>query len=59
VLSALVGRYLAAQIYGLPAWDVKAAVSTALVLVLAAIAAGWLPARRAARLPLAGALRTE
>jgi predicted permease len=59
LLSAFVGRYLASQIYGLSAWDPEAAGIIAALLVVAAMVAGWIPARRAARLPLAGALRTE
>jgi putative ABC transport system permease protein len=59
LLSALAGRYLASQIYGLSAWDPEAAALIAVLLVSAAVAAGWIPARRAARLPLAGALRAE
>jgi putative ABC transport system permease protein len=59
VLSLLVGRYLASQIYGLSAWDSGAAASIAGLLVMVALAAAWIPARRAARLPLASALRTE
>jgi predicted permease len=59
LLSALAGRYLASQIYGLSAWDPEAAALIAALLVSAAVAASWIPARRASRLPLAGALRTE
>jgi putative ABC transport system permease protein len=59
LLSAFVGRYLASQIYGLSAWDPPAAGIIAALLVVVALVAGWIPARRAARLPLAGALRTE
>ena len=59
VLSALAGRYLASQIYGLSAWDPAAAAIIATLLVSAAVAAGWVPARRASRLPLASALRAE
>jgi predicted permease len=59
LLSGLVGRYLASQIYGLSAWDPEAAGIIAALLVSVAVVAGWIPARRAARLPLAGALRTE
>jgi putative ABC transport system permease protein len=59
LLSAFVGRYLASQIDGLSAWDPPAAGIIAALLVVVAVVAGWIPARRAARLPLAGALRTE
>jgi predicted permease len=59
LLSAAVSRYLAAQIYGLAAWDPEAAGVIAALLLVVAVIAGWIPARRAALLPLAGALRTE
>ena len=59
VLSAVVGRYLASQIYGLSAWDPEAAAIITALLVSVALVAGWVPARRAAALPLASALRTE
>lgn len=59
LLSALAGRYLASQIHGLSAWDPAAAGIIAALLVVVAVVAGWIPARRAARLPLASALRTE
>jgi putative ABC transport system permease protein len=58
-LSALVGRYPASQIYGLSAWDPQAMGIVAALLVGVAVVAGWIPARRAAALPLASALRTE
>jgi predicted permease len=58
-LAALVGRYLASQIYGLSAWDPEAMGVVAALLVGVAVVAGWIPARRAAALPLASALRTE
>jgi putative ABC transport system permease protein len=58
-LAALVGRYLASQIYGLSAWDPQAMGVVAALLVGVAVVAGWIPARRAAALPLASALRTE
>jgi putative ABC transport system permease protein len=59
LLSAVVGRYLASQIYGLSAWDPQAAGIIAALLISVAVVAGWIPARRAAALPLASALRTE
>ena len=59
LLSAFAGRYLASQIHGLSAWDPAAAAIVAALLVLVAVVAGWIPARRAAALPLASALRTE
>jgi putative ABC transport system permease protein len=59
VVSALVGPYLASQIYGLSAWDPAALGIIVALLVSVAVVAGWIPARRAAALPLASALRTE
>jgi putative ABC transport system permease protein len=59
ILSAIAGKYLASLIYGLSAWDPEALAIIAALLVLVAVVAGWVPARRAAALPLASALRTE
>jgi putative ABC transport system permease protein len=59
VLAAVLGRYLASLIYGLSPWDPQAVGFIAATMVLAALVAGWVPARRAAALPLANALRTE
>jgi putative ABC transport system permease protein len=59
VLAAILGQYLASLIYGLLPWDSLAVGIIAPLLVLATLAAAWIPARRAARLPLASALRTE
>jgi putative ABC transport system permease protein len=59
VLAAMLAKYLASLIYGLSPWDPQAAGLIAAAMVLAALVAGWVPARRAAALPLANALRTE
>jgi len=59
VLAAILGKYLASIIYGLSPWDSEAVGIIAALLVLATLVAGWVPARRAARLPLQSALRTE
>ena len=59
VLAAVLGRYLASLIYGLSPWDPQAVGFIAATMVLVALVAGWVPARRAAALPLANALRTE
>jgi putative ABC transport system permease protein len=59
VLAAGLGRYLASLIHGLSPWDPQAVALIAFLLVTAALVAGWVPARRAAALPLANALRTE
>jgi putative ABC transport system permease protein len=58
-LAAGLGKYLASLIYGLSPWDPEAVGLIAALLVLAALVAGFVPARRAAALPLANALRTE
>jgi putative ABC transport system permease protein len=59
VLAAVLGKYLASLIYGLSPWDPQAVALIAATLVVSALVAGWVPARRAAALPLANALRTE
>ena len=59
VLAAGLGKYLASLIYGLSPWDPQAVGLIAALMVAAALVAGWVPARRAAALPLANALRTE
>jgi putative ABC transport system permease protein len=59
VLAAGLGKYLASLIYGLSPWDPQAVAIIAALLVFAALVAGFVPARRAAALPLANALRTE
>ena len=58
VLAAVLGKYLLRS-SGLSPWDPQAVGLIAALMVLAALAAGWVPARRAAALPLANALRTE
>jgi predicted permease len=59
VLAALLGEYMASLIYGLSPWDPQAVGLIAALMITAALVAGWVPARRAAALPLANALRTE
>jgi putative ABC transport system permease protein len=59
VLATVLGKYLASLIYGLSPWDPQAVGLIAAMMVTAALVAGWVPARRAAALPLANALRTE
>jgi predicted permease len=58
-LAAVLGKYLTSAIYGLEPWDPQAVATIAATFVIAALVAGWVPARRAAALPLANALRTE
>ena len=60
LLGALgVGRVLASQLYGVGATDPVTLVATPLVLGLVALAASWVPARRAARVDPLLALRSE
>jgi putative ABC transport system permease protein len=59
VLAGGLGKYLASLLYGLSPWDPQAVGLIAALMVTAALVAGWVPARRAAALPLANALRTE
>jgi predicted permease len=58
--SALaLGRVVASLLYGLKAWDPLTLASASGLLVLVAIAAGWIPARRASRVEPMQALRHE
>ena len=52
-------RLLASLLYGVPTTDIVAFAGAALLLVLAAIAASWIPARRAAAVDPVVALRAE
>ena len=52
-------RAMRALLYGVPATDVIAFGAAALVLLVAAVAASWLPARRAAGVEPSVALRAE
>jgi ABC-type antimicrobial peptide transport system permease subunit len=59
VLLALAGRSMRRFLYGVAPWDpFTVAGATMLLLVIAAVAS-WLPARRAARIDPAEALRAE
>jgi predicted permease len=53
------GRVITSLLYGLKAWDPSTLASAAAVLLLVALAASWLPARRAARIDPMKALRHE
>jgi predicted permease len=53
------GRTLTSQLYGVGGLDVKVFAAAILVLLVSAIIAAWLPARRAASLNPSSALRAE
>ena len=59
VAWAAVGRLLESQLYGVGSMDPRALAVTALVLIGVAALASWVPARRAARVDPAVALRAE
>lgn len=50
VLALALGRYVEAQLYGVPSRDVASLVGAAGVLMAVALASGWLPARQASRI---------
>ncbi len=58
-LSLAVGKWMQSQLYKLSWHDPLALVSALIVVVLVALFASWLPARRAARVNPMQALRTE
>ena len=58
-LAALAGRLISGLLFEVSAFDLAAFLTVALVLGLAATLAAWLPARRAARISPALALRAE
>ncbi|HKW46753.1 MAG TPA: ADOP family duplicated permease, partial [Gemmatimonadaceae bacterium] len=56
---AIVARFIRGSLYGVAPWDAPTIVSAALGLLVVAALASWIPARRAARVDPAEALRTE
>jgi putative ABC transport system permease protein len=59
VLFALVGRFLKSFLFGVDAADPVTLGAAALALLGISVMASWIPARRAARVDPAGALRAE
>ncbi len=59
VAAAAVTRLVAGLLYGVAPTDVVAFAGAALVLAAAAVAGSWIPARRAAAVDPASALRSE
>ena len=53
------GRVIGTMLYGLKAWDPSTLAGAALLLLAVALAAGWIPARRAAGVDPMRALRHE
>ena len=53
------GRVVASLLYGLKAWDPMTFAAAALLLILVALGASWIPARRAAGVDPIQALRHE
>jgi predicted permease len=57
--SLLAGHLMASQLYGVGQYDPVALIAATLVLALCAVAAGFIPARRASTIEPMRALRTE
>jgi ABC-type antimicrobial peptide transport system permease subunit len=53
------GRVIASMLYGLKAWDPATILVSATLLIVVALAASWIPARRAAGVDPMRALRHE
>jgi len=57
--ATLIGRSLRSMLYGVSAVHVPTLLAVSVILVSVAVFASWIPARRAARTDLLGALRGE
>jgi ABC-type antimicrobial peptide transport system permease subunit len=58
-VSIVVTRALTGLLFGVKPWDASVFATAAVVLAGSALFASWLPARRAARIDPATALRSE
>ena len=56
-LSVWLSKFVAKLLFGLPPRDARTLVLAAVVLAITGLLAGWLPARRAARLDPTAVLR--
>jgi putative ABC transport system permease protein len=59
VLTLVLARSMTALLYGVSAWNLRIYAAAAVVLTVSAFAAAWFPARRAAKVDPASALRHE
>jgi ABC-type antimicrobial peptide transport system permease subunit len=57
--AVLIGRGMRSMLYGITAVHVPTLVAVSAILLCVAVLASWIPARRAARTDLLGALRGE
>jgi ABC-type antimicrobial peptide transport system permease subunit len=58
-LALMVSRFVAALVFGVTTRDPTTFVVVSIMMLVAAVAAGWVPARRAARLEPLSALRAD
>jgi ABC-type antimicrobial peptide transport system permease subunit len=58
-LALVLSRVLSAVVFGIAPFDPATMIGSGLVLLVVAMAAAWLPARRAARIDPMAALRRE
>jgi ABC-type antimicrobial peptide transport system permease subunit len=59
VCASGLGRTVDAMLYGVKAYDAATFIASAMVLIIVALAASWIPARRAASVDPMQALRHE